>query len=77
MLSCLIPTTAALAQEETGMERRTLLTLLVIPTVYEILSDWRDGLMAGIPNRRESRPRYGPSPVTPGTEAVRPRTRGP
>jgi HAE1 family hydrophobic/amphiphilic exporter-1 len=29
-----------------GVITSTLLTLLVIPTVYEILSDWRDGLFA-------------------------------
>jgi HAE1 family hydrophobic/amphiphilic exporter-1 len=53
-----------------GVITSTLLTLLVIPTVYEILSDWRDGLMARIQTRRESRPRHAeaqrqlPQPTT-------------
>jgi HAE1 family hydrophobic/amphiphilic exporter-1 len=34
-----------------GVVTSTLLTLLVIPTVYEILSDWRDGLLARIRGR--------------------------
>ena len=31
-----------------GMITSTVLTLLVIPTIYEILADWRDGLMARV-----------------------------
>jgi HAE1 family hydrophobic/amphiphilic exporter-1 len=46
-----------------GVITSTLLTLLVIPTVYEILSDWRDGLIARIQNRRESRLRPGHAPA--------------
>jgi HAE1 family hydrophobic/amphiphilic exporter-1 len=34
-----------------GVITSTLLTLLVIPTVYEILSDWRDGLFARVTGR--------------------------
>ena len=37
-----------------GVITSTLLTLLVIPTVYEILSDWRDGLTAWIRRRNGS-----------------------
>jgi HAE1 family hydrophobic/amphiphilic exporter-1 len=35
-----------------GVITSTLLTLLVIPTVYEILSDWRDALLARSRTRR-------------------------
>jgi len=31
-----------------GVITSTVLTLLVIPTIYEILADWRDGLMARV-----------------------------
>jgi hydrophobic/amphiphilic exporter-1 (mainly G- bacteria), HAE1 family len=55
-----------------GVVTSTLLTLLVIPTVYEILSDWRDGLFARIRGtskaRHPERPRHGteahPAPAT-------------
>ena len=40
-----------------GVITSTLLTLLVIPTVYEILSDWRDWLAA----------RFRPTPAEGGT----------
>ena len=42
-----------------GVITSTLLTLLVIPTVYEILSDWRDGLIERVRGRRQS---HGPRP---------------
>ncbi len=35
-----------------GVITSTLLTLLVIPTIYEILSDWRDSLTARVTGRR-------------------------
>jgi HAE1 family hydrophobic/amphiphilic exporter-1 len=38
-----------------GVITSTLLTLLVIPTVYEILSDWRDALFARVKGRPPSR----------------------
>ena len=49
-----------------GVITSTLLTLLVIPTVYEILSDWRDGLIERIRGRRASPargPTHMPAPV--------------
>jgi HAE1 family hydrophobic/amphiphilic exporter-1 len=39
-----------------GVITSTVLTLLVIPTIYEILSDWRDGLAAWISRRRGQEP---------------------
>jgi HAE1 family hydrophobic/amphiphilic exporter-1 len=44
-----------------GVITSTLLTLLVIPTVYEILSDWRDGLFARV---RGTRPEKAPAAAT-------------
>jgi HAE1 family hydrophobic/amphiphilic exporter-1 len=38
-----------------GVITSTLLTLLVIPTVYEILSDWRDWLAARFMRRSDAR----------------------
>ncbi len=35
-----------------GVITSTLLTLLVIPTVYEILEDWREGLTGLIRRKR-------------------------
>ena len=46
-----------------GVVTSTLLTLLVIPTVYEILSDWRDGLFARIQRSRDARRHHAPQPV--------------
>jgi HAE1 family hydrophobic/amphiphilic exporter-1 len=47
-----------------GVITSTLLTLLVIPTIYEILSDWRDSLTARIKGRRHepSVPQGAPAP---------------
>ncbi len=42
-----------------GVITSTLLTLLVIPTVYEILSDWRDALFARIKGRKEEHRPHG------------------
>lgn len=36
-----------------GVLTSTLLTLLVIPTVYEILADWRDALLARFRGREK------------------------
>jgi hypothetical protein len=49
----------------------TVLTLLVIPTIYEILSDWRDGLAAWISRRRGQEPavRHG-APAAPPRPAA-------
>ena len=46
-----------------GVITSTLLTLLVIPTVYEILSDWRDALLARFRGRREAHPPGGHAPL--------------
>jgi HAE1 family hydrophobic/amphiphilic exporter-1 len=47
-----------------GVITSTLLTLLVIPTVYEILSDWRDALFARVRGpRQEPRPHGSAVPV--------------
>jgi HAE1 family hydrophobic/amphiphilic exporter-1 len=47
-----------------GVITSTLLTLLVIPTVYEILSDWRDALFARVSGQ--------PKPVGHHAPAARP-----
>jgi hydrophobic/amphiphilic exporter-1 (mainly G- bacteria), HAE1 family len=54
-----------------GVITSTLLTLLVIPTVYEILSDWRDGLVDWIQNRRESRAARGHRRTVPAPQQTR------
>ena len=47
-----------------GVITSTLLTLLVIPTVYEILSDWRDALFARVKGSKpEPRPHGSAVPV--------------
>ena len=46
-----------------GVITSTLLTLLVIPTVYEILSDWRDGLSARVFGTKAAAPRHGHAPA--------------
>jgi HAE1 family hydrophobic/amphiphilic exporter-1 len=46
-----------------GVITSTLLTLLVIPTVYEILADWREAAVARIRGRRPAdAPHGGPMP---------------
>jgi HAE1 family hydrophobic/amphiphilic exporter-1 len=54
-----------------GVITSTVLTLLVIPTIYEILSDWRDGLAAWISRRRGQEPavRHG-APAAPPRPAA-------
>ncbi len=49
-----------------GVITSTLLTLLVIPTVYEILSDWRDGLLARLARRRGQEPPHQAGEPLPG-----------
>ena len=50
-----------------GVITSTVLTLLVIPTVYEILSDWRDALLARIRGQKAAGhgPTTAPSPAVP------------
>ena len=43
-----------------GVITSTLLTLLVIPTFYEIMTDWRDALAARFLGR--TAPSHGPGP---------------
>jgi HAE1 family hydrophobic/amphiphilic exporter-1 len=57
-----------------GVITSTVLTLLVIPTVYEILSDWRDGLIARFTRKRAAVP-HARGPVVPTT--AHPRTSEP
>jgi hydrophobic/amphiphilic exporter-1 (mainly G- bacteria), HAE1 family len=54
-----------------GVITSTVLTLLVIPTVYEILSDWRDGLLARFTRTRAAVP-HARGPAVPTT--AHPRT---
>jgi len=46
-----------------GTITSTLLTLLVIPTAYEILSDWRDHVMARLTHRAAAPRHESPSPL--------------
>ncbi len=57
-----------------GVITSTLLTLLVIPTVYEILNEWKEGLLGFINKKRPSAVGHRPS-AGPTTEPV-PETRG-
>ena len=49
-----------------GVITSTVLTLLVIPTIYEILADWRDALTARV--RGRGRVGHGHRPATAGAE---------
>jgi HAE1 family hydrophobic/amphiphilic exporter-1 len=53
-----------------GVITSTILTLLVIPTVYEILSDWRDALAARLFGRRVKHSHdHGAVPASPAVPA--------
>ncbi|MCC7416368.1 MAG: efflux RND transporter permease subunit [Acidobacteria bacterium] len=52
-----------------GVLTSTILTLLVIPTIYEILSDWRDRFLGWIHGRRPPDDRGRAAPERPGAGA--------
>jgi HAE1 family hydrophobic/amphiphilic exporter-1 len=61
-----------------GVITSTVLTLLVIPTVYDILSQWRDratGLLKRLTKAKQSAGSGGAAPAT--EPAVAPATAGP
>jgi len=58
-----------------GVITSTLLTLLVIPTFYEILTEWRDWLLARFRTGRA--PRHAPAPAhSPALMSTPPREAG-
>jgi HAE1 family hydrophobic/amphiphilic exporter-1 len=52
-----------------GVITSTVLTLLVIPTFYEILTDWRDWLSARLLGRSPAAHAHAPSPA-PATRTI-------
>jgi hypothetical protein len=51
-----------------GVLTSTVLTLLVIPTVYETLADTRDWLASRLRGGRRTKPQHGASPAHAVTE---------
>jgi HAE1 family hydrophobic/amphiphilic exporter-1 len=56
-----------------GVITSTLLTLLVIPTVYEIMTGWRDWILTRVFGRRAARHAHAPQgSLAPGAEHLAP-----
>jgi HAE1 family hydrophobic/amphiphilic exporter-1 len=47
-----------------GVITSTVLTLIVIPTIYEILDEWRDRLFARLRGTQPAHPKHAPTPIT-------------